>query len=328
MARRNGEEEDVEIVLEDDEDEELEVSASSKSVKRGNIERYEVSVGPPRISGGRKVKPVRSQEEAPQASRTAGSPQTVMAAPQGVQQAQAAAGISAASTQQLYKIEDDLRRTRDIVEDLKHNVGLMEGEVKDLRAEMERISYLLRSLEGMKNAMKDIESTVSELSGLYDLISANINPFVEIPQLVSRDKVVREEIEEEEEEEAPVRKRAGNGGAFQDLEDIFGDEEEQEEEFEEADSWEGPDLESEEWTLRWTKFLIDKVGKEGLEKTLDYYLDLGWIGEDTIDKVVEIARGTTGPRMRSESGKISWRMDAEDHVKSLEYIKRIRSHGR
>jgi hypothetical protein len=183
---------------------------------------------------------------------------------------------------------------------------------------MDRMSYLLRSLEGLKNTMKDIESTVSELSGLYDLISANINPFVEIPPLKSRERLLKPEAAEEMEEVEDVTDQG-----FQDIENIFDTNEE--EEFERG--FGGLDLESEEWTLRWTKFLIEKVGKEGLEKTLDYYVDLGWIDEDSIEKVLEIARGTVSPKV-PEGRKTTWRMDAEDHVKSLEFIRRMRSKRR
>ena len=322
MARRKGNSDGVEFVIEDEgetimDEEEVEVSASPKraDVKGGDVERYEVRIGPPVVSG-RKVKPIRTPDEKVEKPRELKSP-----VPQGggaySQQGMSSPSFTVAGTQQIYKIEDDLRRTRDIVEDLKHNMGLVEGEVKDLRAEMDRMSYLLRSLEGLKNTMKDIESTVSELSGLYDLISANINPFVEIPPLKTREKVVKPDIAEEIEEVGEVSDQG-----FQNIGDIF-DSEVEEEDFERGKN--GLDLESEEWTLKWTKFLIERVGKEGLERTLDYYVDLGWIDEDLIEKVLEIARGTVGPKVRPEGKKVTWRMDAEDHVKSLEFVRRIRS---
>jgi len=316
---------DVEFVLEDeddivDEEEEVEVSTAPKrtQVKAGEVERYEVRIGPPVVSG-RKVKPLRTPEEKVERPRELSSP-PAQGPPSMIQQGMAQSTLSVAGAQQIYKIEDDLRRTRDVVEDLRHNLGLMEGEVRDLKAEMERISYLLRSLEGLKNTMKDMESTVSELSGLYDLISANINPFVEIPQLQSRDKVVRQAGKGTIDEVEVV-----DDEAFQPLEDMF--EEGDNDEYTEDDSLDAS-LESAEWTLRWTKFLIERVGKEGLEKTLDYYMDLGWIDEDAIDKVLEIARGTVGPKLPPDGRKVSWRMDAEDHVKSLEYIRRIRTNRR
>ncbi|MFO8050251.1 MAG: FlaD/FlaE family flagellar protein [Thermoplasmatota archaeon] len=314
MARAEGDQEELDFVLDEDE-EEVEVSSSSRSkVKGGGVERYEVRIGPPLVSG-RKVKPVRTPEEKKEKEKETGTPRSPQGGPgYSSQSPSSTSSMSGASSQQMFKIEDDLRRTRDVVEDLKHNMSIMEGEVKDLKAEMGRMSYLLRSLEGLKNTMTDMESTVSELSGLYDLISANINPFVEIPPLRSRNKVIKPEGEGE----------VGSGkesdeADFQELSDIFEDEEEQEE----IDEWGSPDLESEGWTLRWTKFLIEKVGKDGLERALDYYKDLGWIDEDIAEKILEISRGTKGKKIRSDGKKRSWRMDAEDHVKSLEFIKRM-----
>jgi hypothetical protein len=323
MARK-GKSDDVEFVLEDEEasqeEEEVEVSTTRRTgVKGGDVERYEVRIGPPVVSG-RKVKPLRTPEEKVEKPRELKPPGQQGVSPY-TQSGISSSSLSVAGTQQIYKIEDDLRRTRDIVEDLKHNMGIMEGDVKDLKGEMDRMSYLLRSLEGLKNAMKDIESTVSELSGLYDLISANINPFVEIQPLQSRDKVIKPTMVKE----VPETGKEGPE-EFQEIDDIFDEEMEEEEEPEQE--WAGPDLESEEWILRWTKFLMEKVGKEGLEKTLDYYVDLGWIDEDLTDKVLEIARGTVGPRVHTEGKKATWRMDAEDHVKSLEFIRRVRKNRR
>ncbi|HHD16231.1 MAG TPA: hypothetical protein ENK47_05935 [Euryarchaeota archaeon] len=295
MARKKAGKEKVKIVMEDDED--------LTDIKGGEVERYEVRIGPPTVSG-RKVKAVRSPD-----SETGGQVSAVSSGRQAVPVA-AAGG----SSQQIYKIEDDLRRTRDIVEDLRHTVSVMEGEFKDLKGEMERMSYLLRSLEGLRNTMKDIESTVSELSGLYDMISASINPFIDIQPIPpsNGNGVPRE---------APGSS-TDDDGAFRELSEIF--EEEEEEELEETEEWEETDLLSEEWALRWTKFLMQKVGKEGLEKTLDYYRNLGWIDDGIIEKVLDIAKGTVGPSRKSDTGKIRWKMDAEDHVKSLEFIRRIK----
>ena len=312
MARKKSGGGKVAIILDDDDPE-------PTGIKGGEVERYEVKIEPPIVSG-RKAKAVRSSKDeantGPDGSggsigsygKRAGAPQPNI--------------NTAGSSQQIFKIEDDLRRTRDVVEDLKHTTSMMEGEVKDLKAEMDRISYLLRSLEGLKNTMKDIESTVSELSGLYDMISANVNPFIDIEPIRPSngigkpiDNVVRPEDGGSEDPDE---------GAFRELSDIFKDEDDDVEELEDAESWEGPDLRSAEWTLRWTQFLIEKVSKEGLERTLDYYKDLGWIDEDIIERILDIARGTTGPVRKDPNKRSSWRMDAEDHVRSLEFIRRIK----
>ncbi len=64
------------------------------------------------------------------------------------QQGMSASSLSVTGTQQLYKIEDDLRRTRDIVEDLKHNMGIVEQSVFP-----EIGTELLESPQGMNIAI-------------------------------------------------------------------------------------------------------------------------------------------------------------------------------
>ena len=300
--RKKAKDKNVFIIDEDD----LEVYS-------GDVERYEVSVGPPVVKG-RKLKPLHTatggegENPADAGVSTGQGRSTIQQSPHMA---------SGANPQQIFKLEDDLTRTRDVVEDLKHNVSVLEGEVKDLRGEMERISYLLRSLEGLRNAMKDIESTVSELSGLYDLISANVNPFIEMPPLRRRDEIVKE---------AGGGTEGDPGEEFQELTEIF---EEEEEPFEEE--WETPvaDLESEEWVLKWTHFLLEEVGKAGLEDALNYYINLGWIDDPLLEKVKEIARGTRVPLKNREGRKKgSWKMNMDDHIKSLEYLKRIKGERR
>ncbi len=271
----------------------VEFVIEEEEINEGDIERYEVSIGPPMVSG-RKVKPIHTEE--PEGPERTPPRETAQAKGSGDRTT-----YVAGNPQQIYKIEDDLQRTRDRVEDIKHTASMIENEVKDLRAEMDRISYLVRSLEGLKNTMKDMETTVSELSGLYDLISANVNPFIDIPPLQKKRDMEDEEVEEMEEFEK-----------FKQVTDIFGDEEE----------W-GRDLDSEEMIIKWTLFLVERVGKEGLESVLDYYIELGWIDEDLQDRIIGVARGMSFPPINREGKKASWKMDADDHVESLGYIKRI-----
>lgn len=282
--------------------------------KDKEVQRYEVRLGPPMVSA-RKVRPSRAEGLAREATvgpegGTGG----------GGDREGKGTGAQYANSQHIYKIEDDLRRTRDIVEDLKHTTSLLEGDMRDLKAEMERISYLLRSLEGLKNAMKDIESTVSELSGLYDMISANVNPFIDIPKMDAKDNGQKAK------EPRPAPHPTG-GRDFVELSEIFDDVEvgTAEEPLKRPRPREGQGtLDSEEWLLRWTQFLLGKVGKEGLEKALDHYRELGWIDGDIMERVMDIAKGTTAPTPPPEGKKTGWRMEAEDHMRSLEIIRMIR----
>ena len=301
MARKKESEQQVEFVIEDEEE-----SADGNEVRSGQIERFEVRIGTPSVTGGRMVKPERAPEAGPAAGQS-GGPQTVSGQPQMKQSPQGQQNaVQGASVQQIFKIEDDLRKTKELVDDLRHTVGIMEGELKDLRAEVERMSYLLKSLEGLKNAMKDMESTVSELSGLYDLISANVNPFVDVPSLHVNERTSSQK----------GRPTPPSMSGFKDVSEIFGEEGK-----ERAAS--SADLFSEEWTLRWVQFLIERVGKEGLEKALYYYHDLKWIDEGLITKALEMAKGTAAPKL-PEGKRIAWKLEADDHLKSLEFVRRIK----
>ncbi|MDG6223965.1 MAG: FlaD/FlaE family flagellar protein [Candidatus Thermoplasmatota archaeon] len=278
------------------EEEEFVIESSDK-VASGEIKRYEVRMEPPLISG-RKVKPVVESPE----STSATGPTSFPKVPSRGQMA----GFQGPSAQQIFKLEDDLRRTREVMEDLKHTSSKLEAEVKDMRSEMERVNYLLRSLEGLRNSLKDIESTVSELSGLYDMISSSINPFIDIPPLgASVSPAVKGE--------APSGKVVEARDVFEDIEECFEDD----------------IMDSDEWLLRWTKFLIDRVGKEGLERTLEYYSEMNWVDQRIVDKVFNIAKGIASPPRAGEGErKVTWKLDAEDHIQSLDFIKKIRGDRR
>ena len=110
-----------------DEEEEFVIDSTSK-VSTGQVNRYEVRISPPAVGGGRKVRPVREAADGSVAS--APSPDGTV----GRSQQQTAPGMPVMGTQQIFKIEDDLRRTRELVEDLRHTSSILEGDVRDLKA--------------------------------------------------------------------------------------------------------------------------------------------------------------------------------------------------
>ncbi len=130
--------------------EEEEQPQKKDAVKKGDVERYEVRIGPPVVSG-RKVKPLMTGGE----KGTGADGQRAAASSKPGEERKGEKGsVSYGSTQQIYKIEDDLRRTRDIVEDLKHTMGIVEGDLRDLKAEMERMSHF-----GLASADRSFQMT-------------------------------------------------------------------------------------------------------------------------------------------------------------------------
>ncbi|MBN1540259.1 MAG: hypothetical protein JW939_08960, partial [Candidatus Thermoplasmatota archaeon] len=101
---------DVEFVLEEEDDiiddEEVEIStaaARKAGVRAGEVERYEVRIGPPIVSG-RKVKPLRTPDDKAGRSVEPSAPPPPSAPVGSTQQGMAQSSLSAAGAQQIYKI--------------------------------------------------------------------------------------------------------------------------------------------------------------------------------------------------------------------------------
>jgi len=73
--------------------------------------------------------------------------------------------------------------------------------------------------------------------------------------------------------------------------------------------------------LNWVEFLMERVGRNNLMDALDYYVDIGWIGDQVRDEMLAYARG-----IDYYVEKPTWRLLPEDHTKSLIFIERLRGH--
>ncbi len=71
-----------------------------------------------------------------------------------------------------------------------------------------------------------------------------------------------------------------------------------------------------ETLLDWVQFLLSKVGHEGFDDLVNYYVEIGWISEEVAEILRRYARG-----MNVEGTQAY--MLPEDHTKSLDYITRI-----
>ena len=69
--------------------------------------------------------------------------------------------------------------------------------------------------------------------------------------------------------------------------------------------------------LDWASFMLSRVGDEELKDLLDYYVSIGWISREVADLLLKYARGL---RVESVKGYV----DPEDHIKSLDYINRLK----
>ncbi len=71
--------------------------------------------------------------------------------------------------------------------------------------------------------------------------------------------------------------------------------------------------------LNWIEFLMEKVGRNNLFDVLEYYTEIGWIGEEVSAKMMAYANGIDYYVERP-----TWKLLPEDHTKSLLFIEQLR----
>jgi len=76
--------------------------------------------------------------------------------------------------------------------------------------------------------------------------------------------------------------------------------------------------------LKWIEFLMEKVGYEGLEDVLNYYVDIYWISEDVLMCVLRYAKGIKLYHENSDWRPVGY-MNVQDHLMSLLYIEALRT---
>jgi len=76
--------------------------------------------------------------------------------------------------------------------------------------------------------------------------------------------------------------------------------------------------------LKWIEFLMEKVGYEGLEDVLNYYVDIYWISEEVLMSVLRYARGIKLYHENSDWRPVGY-MNVQDHLMSLLYIEALRT---
>ncbi len=76
--------------------------------------------------------------------------------------------------------------------------------------------------------------------------------------------------------------------------------------------------------LRWIEFMIERVGYDGLEDVLDYYVDVGWISEEVMLTILRYARGIKLYHENSDWRPVGF-MSVRDHMTSLMFIEALRT---
>jgi len=240
--------------------------------------------------------------------------------------------------------------------------------LKDLQEQVTRMSAavenLRRDIDTIREDLREKEDQIRKLTSVYELVSQQINPFVEAPKSEAPKEVKETKIPSEEElavevlegleekkkekkkvEEKPAPKKA--------KEEASGVEVVEKEVYEKPTGILKPqkpildripnDFISTTITLRWIGFLLERVDRKSLPLLLEYYKDIGWISDYAKRQLMAYARGIVQDVSYSEEELIAefggttvkpeeevkrniedWRLPAEDHIKSLIFIMRIK----
>ncbi len=212
-----------------------------------------------------------------------------------------------------------------LVKDLKDQISEFSDKVDEFSEELndidEEVSLLITRMDRLEKREVDqekMEEKLKELSALYDLLSTDVSPFMEMDQLTEKESDSTEGSEEPEEdsEERQVK------------------EEPEEVSDEDVSNIEKYDMEA---MIDWMDFLYQKTGGN-IEDALSYYQELGWIDESLKKNILSYSEGIKTESLEEEdkiigedgsveSSKGDWKLSPQDHKESLRYIQSIKNNG-
>ncbi len=210
-----------------------------------------------------------------------------------------------------------------------------ENILNDVLARIEHLennyNLVSDSVEEIKENVNNLETNMHELTALYDALSAQYNPFIELkPNEIESEKMSVENGMEE----TSVETNVDNLGDEEEIdmeepsEMINLDEEIPEQEVAQKNKIEYllpsiPDNSlSNMMAIKWTEFMLEKVGPKNIGKLLEYYRSMHWISDAVVHKIMHQVMGLITEDFSSEYD--TWKMDTDDHMKSLVFIEKIK----
>jgi flagellar protein FlaD len=77
--------------------------------------------------------------------------------------------------------------------------------------------------------------------------------------------------------------------------------------------------------MKWLQYLIDRCGKENLSKILEYYVDIGWISQDTKIKLIDYSHGISDENKKGTGvAKNVIDLPSKDHIQSFIFIQKLK----
>ncbi len=223
-----------------------------------------------------------------------------------------------------------------------------EAILNDILSRLERMennyNALSDEISELREHVNEVETNIHELTALYDAISAQYNPFIDLtPQerrVIGGGALVEEESEGEviEEELTPEGEEVI---VESELKEAPGEELTAAEELDEfsimtqvqpkrervsKESYILPEIPdnsvSHMMAIKWTEFMLEKVGPGNIRKLLEYYGNLRWISDEVVSKILHQVMGLNTENIEAEYD--TWKMNTDDHMKTLVFLEKIK----
>ena len=233
-------------------------------------------------------------------------------------------------------IEKDVAKLETKVSSTNESMVSVLSDLQFIKEGYSRVDLIIKELEETRDSYVKVDKTMRELAALYDLISAQINPFIDMEDKGNSPEVFRWDGIEDNVEQ--VRQRLDGVP-----DELLGREEGLESEISPAKIRDVAIPQSrkqfcyETGVLKWVQFLTSKIRQEDIPNLLKYYREIDWINEDIEITTMNFLTGAKSePNLEhmegdiyiSEDGAVigqsdGWKLSIEDHSKSLEYIEEI-----
>ncbi len=238
--------------------------------------------------------------------------------------------------------------------------GSSEGEITKAVKEVDKIKGKMNvvqdSMDSLNKKLDDMEENISNLVAVYELVTNQINPFIDKTQIATQQK--QEPIKKEIQEEIgliPAQNKKTEKEIELEEEPIIKDEkipkiikEIQEKKIETKplmkmniepevpvqtiksnlkghgellNTIDRTDIRKIEEVLDWLEFLIEHVGKNEIPRILEYYRNVGWISEKARNELMEYAEGIEADQASENKGKKG--LTIQEQKKSLELFYKI-----
>lgn len=223
-----------------------------------------------------------------------------------------------------------------VTENIETLVSLV-NDLQEIKEGHARMDILLKELEETRDSYVKVDKTMREMAALYDLISAQINPFIDMENQMGGSDGGRWDGIEDNVELIRQRIEGVSDPIPEGADGIDAGEIPPESPREMRARLGSNQFKFEACVLKWVQFLTSKIRQEDIPNLLKYYREIGWINEETEITTMNFITGAKsepsldvaeGDIYISEDGTVigqtdGWKLSIEDHAKSLEYIEDI-----